>query len=169
MNISKLFSQYSLLTFIAIVIIVLGAGAWILFSKSLQKQPSLQGQAVPASSSLSQIYSIPLFSSNNPAQQLGTAWVQSIGQDKGQIEVTLKFEVLVQQTAQPAHIHLGSCAELGKIAYSLNAVENGFSQTILNVSIDQLRSQVPLVLNTHKSEEELNIYVACVDIEGFSV
>jgi hypothetical protein len=164
MNISKLFSQYSLLTFISIVIVVLGAGAWILLQK-----PSLQGQAVPAASSLSQIYSIPLFSVNNPAQQLGTASVQSIGQDRGKIEVTLKFEALAQQTAQPAHIHLGSCAELGKIVYPLNVVENSFSQTILNVSIDQLRSQVPLVLNTHKSEEELNIYIACVDIEGFSV
>lgn len=150
------------------VIVVLAVEGWILLGKPLPKQPTPEAKVIPTSQLSSQIHSVPLFSANNPAQQLGTALIQLIGQDEDQVGVTLKFEDLAQETAQPAHIHLGSCAELGGIAYPLNAVENSFSQTILNVSIDQLRSQVPLAINTHQSEQELNRYIACADIKAFS-
>ena len=65
---------------------------------------------------------------------------------------------------QPAHIHTGSCANIGGVVYPLTFPMNGVSETTLNVSLDALLAQLPLALNVHKSPEEANIYVACGDL-----
>ncbi|MFH1866679.1 MAG: hypothetical protein ABIJ81_01190 [Patescibacteria group bacterium] len=65
---------------------------------------------------------------------------------------------------QPAHINIGSCSNLGDIKYSLTYPINGKSETVLDVSLDDLFSQLPLAINIHKSSEELGISVGCADI-----
>ena len=44
--------------------------------------------------------------------------------------------------------------------YPLSNVVNGVSETVLNVTFDQLLSERPLGINVHKSATELNISVA---------
>ena len=67
---------------------------------------------------------------------------------------------------QPAHIHLGSCTDIGAVAYPLNNVAEGMSVTTLNVSTNEIMNSLPLALNVHKSVAESDIYVACGDLGG---
>ncbi|MCR4324312.1 MAG: hypothetical protein NUV69_01345 [Candidatus Curtissbacteria bacterium] len=64
-------------------------------------------------------------------------------------------------TPQPAHIHSGSCPTPGAIVYSLANVVDGESNTVLNTTMEKLKSQKPLAINVHKSQQEVNTYVAC--------
>lgn len=66
--------------------------------------------------------------------------------------------------AQPAHVHVGTCSELGAPQYPLTSVTKGNSVTIVkDVTIDQLLSK-PMAINVHKSTSDLATYVACGDI-----
>lgn len=66
---------------------------------------------------------------------------------------------------QPAHVHVGSCATLGAVKYPLNNVVTGNSTTVLSVSLDQLKAELPLAINVHKSAVESGVYVACGDVK----
>jgi hypothetical protein len=66
--------------------------------------------------------------------------------------------------AQPAHVHLGTCSDLGAPQYPLTSVTKGNSVTIVkDATIDQLLSK-PMAINVHKSTSDLATYVACGDI-----
>jgi hypothetical protein len=65
---------------------------------------------------------------------------------------------------QPAHIHTGTCASLGGVAYPLTSVANGASTTVIKgVTIDQLLA-TKYAVNVHKSTSDLGTYVACADV-----
>ena len=67
-------------------------------------------------------------------------------------------------TAQPAHIHDGTCAKLGGIAYSLTSVVNGSSTTVVKgVTIDKLLGGT-YAINVHESASNLGKYVACGNV-----
>lgn len=66
--------------------------------------------------------------------------------------------------AQPMHVHLGPCKNLGKVEWPLTTLQNGTSKTTLG--------QVPMAklldgsyaVNVHKSATDLATYVACADL-----
>ena len=64
---------------------------------------------------------------------------------------------------RPAHIHEGSCDELGAIAFPLDNVEGGNSSTAVDVSLQELEDG-DYAINVHESEEAIETYVACTDI-----
>lgn len=66
--------------------------------------------------------------------------------------------------AQPAHIHVGACPNVGAVKYALTNLMDGRSETLLDVSIDTLKAELPLGLNVHKSTAEPGVYVACGDL-----
>lgn len=66
--------------------------------------------------------------------------------------------------AQPAHIHAGSCAEIGDVVYPLESAVGGLSETTLNVALATILEGLPLAINVHQSAEEVDIYVACGDL-----
>jgi predicted small lipoprotein YifL len=67
-------------------------------------------------------------------------------------------------TAQPAHIHSGTCSSLDPTpAYPLNNVVNGKSTTVVNVPLDTLE-KTAYAINVHKSTQDLKTYVACGNI-----
>lgn len=68
-------------------------------------------------------------------------------------------------TAQPIHIHKGTCAKLDpKPAYPLTMVMDGSSMTFVKgVTPEQLTAS-PYAINIHKSPTDLATYVACGDI-----
>ncbi|MCH7604423.1 CHRD domain-containing protein [Patescibacteria group bacterium] len=96
----------------------------------------------------------------NDSGESGTA---TITKDNEEIKVVVSLNG-APSSAQPAHIHIGSCANLGGVEYPLNNVLNGSSETIIDVSLGQLLSELPLAVNVHKSSEELAVYIACGDI-----
>jgi hypothetical protein len=88
----------------------------------------------------------------------------------------------------PAHIHNGTCNNLGDVVYPLNDVSGEFlsgtpgatpappaqgepgdviaqSQTEIDVSLDDLLAG-EYAVNVHKSAEEIDVYIACGNITG---
>ncbi len=79
----------------------------------------------------------------------------------------------------PAHIHAGSCAELGDVVFPLTSVDVVSGETVgsesahpvktsvtyLDVSLDEIVAGDHAV-NVHLSDEEIGTYIACGDIGG---
>ena len=67
-------------------------------------------------------------------------------------------------TAQPAHIHMGTCAKLDpKPTYPLTSVVGGASTTTVDVPFIKLMAS-PFAVNVHKSVAEIATYVSCGDL-----
>lgn len=97
----------------------------------------------------------------NDSGEYGTATLTEMD---GMVQVVLSLIGAPQDVTQPAHIHVNSCAEIGGVAYPLEFPVNGTSETMLEVSMEDLRSAMPLSINVHKSVEEASVYVACGDL-----
>lgn len=66
--------------------------------------------------------------------------------------------------SMPAHIHPGTCdALVPQPKYPLQNVVNGASVTEVPAPLDELL-QGGVAVNIHKSNEEMQIYAACVEI-----
>ncbi len=98
----------------------------------------------------------------NSSGEFGTA---TLTEEDGQVFVTLNMTGFSENVSQPAHIHMGSCPDVGGVIYPLTNVLNGESETTINVTFDQLEDELPLAINVHKSVENASVYVACGDIE----
>jgi hypothetical protein len=64
----------------------------------------------------------------------------------------------------PAHIHIGQCgATLGDVKYPLSDVDNGKSETTVDVNFADLETG-GFAVNLHKSADDLKTYTACGNI-----
>lgn len=99
-------------------------------------------------------------SEQNASGEMGTA---TLVEKDGKVVVTLSVNN-APSTAQPAHIHVGTCADIGAVKYPLTNVMNGMSETIIDTTLANLMSQGELAINVHKSTAALNLYVACGDL-----
>jgi hypothetical protein len=69
-------------------------------------------------------------------------------------------------TAQPAHIHNGTCSKLNPVPkYPLSNVVNGKSTTMLKGMSLSTLSNGKFAINVHKSTNDLNTYVSCGPIK----
>ena len=93
--------------------------------------------------------------------QEGTATFTSVGAARTRIVLELTNP---PDVPQPAHVHSGSCDDLGDPVVALTDVEDGRSETEAEMSVDQL-TQGDLVIHAHKSEAEYDVSVACAPIE----
>ena len=87
------------------------------------------------------------FTAQNDSGLSGTATLE---EEDGSVKVTLKLKNTVLgilAAAKPAHIHLGSCANIGGVKYPLNSAVNGKSETVIKVSLADLKAQLPLSLH----------------------
>ncbi len=91
----------------------------------------------------------------------GTATITEV---EGKSKVVVSLNGYPVDANEPARINTGSCASLGGEKYPLTNVVSGASETVLEVSFDDLMKQLPLAINIHKSETELDKNVACGDI-----
>jgi hypothetical protein len=135
-----------ILTFV-IVIVLVALAIWVLGGK--KKEKTVEGPLTV------------LLSSQNNSGQFGEA---TITQTAEGIKVVIETTGAPADIAQPAHIHTGSCADIGGVVYPLTFPVNGFSETTLAVSLEDLSNQLPLAINVHKSAAEPSIYVACGDL-----
>jgi len=100
---------------------------------------------------------ITLSEQNNSGMQ-GTA---TITEEDGGLTVVLSLTGAPEGIAQPAHIHHNACENIGGVLYPLEFPVNGFSETRLGITMDELLADMPLSLNVHKSPAEAQVYVAC--------
>ncbi len=132
------------------IIALIVVGVFLLYNK--QEEPEV---AIPVEQEeLESLVSTLL--SQDDGKEIGALVFTEI---EGETEVVVKFAEDVE-TAHPAHLHSGSCYALGEIQFSLNDVVEGFSRTMLNTL--ELQDKLPLVLNVHKSEDELDTSIFCV-------
>jgi flagellar capping protein FliD len=84
-----------------------------------------------------------------------------ITEENGVVHVHVSVKNAPRGISQPAHIHVGTCIDTGAVKYPLTNLLNGVSDTTLQVSLKDLASQGPLVLNVHKSVSQIKDYVSC--------
>ncbi len=92
--------------------------------------------------------------------QSGTATLEPAGE--GMTMVTIDLEN-PGADPQPAHIHSGTCAELGDVVYPLTNVEGGSSESEVAASIEDLQAG-EFAINVHQSEADIGTYTACGEI-----
>lgn len=102
-------------------------------------------------------------SAQNKSGESGTA---TLADENGKTRVVLKLVGAPSGVSQPAHIHMGSCADLGGIKYPLSYPVDGNSETLLDVLLAELKVQLPLAVMVHKNLEELGVYMACGDVRN---
>lgn len=151
------------------VLTLIGLGGFIFYvTKSLVKKedklPQVQVQeqsgtpsALPLESNAINV----LLASQNES---GETAVASLVEKDGKVLVVLNVMGTPIDIPQPAHIHLGACPTPGKVEYPLTNVLNGLSETLLDTSMEDLKKNLPLAINIHKSENEIKDYVACGDL-----
>lgn len=100
-------------------------------------------------------------SEQNNSGEFGTA---TLTEENDKVKVVLKMTGAPAGVTQPAHIHIGSCPEVGAVKYPLTSPVNGLSETTLDVTLDQLKAAMPLAINVHKSVPEGSVYVSCGDL-----
>jgi hypothetical protein len=99
----------------------------------------------------------------NGSGESGTATLTKMG-SQTKVVIDLKnTSATAMSVAQPAHIHKGSCANLGAVEYPLTNVEAGKSTTTVNAKLDDLQ-KAAYAINVHKSAADIKTYVACGDV-----
>ena len=102
-----------------------------------------------------------VLSEQNSSKESGTATLMEVD---GKVKVTLKLTGASAGVTQPAHIHIGACPEVGAVKYPLTSPVDGMSETMLDVTLAELKSGLPLGINVHKSVTEAKVYVSCGDL-----
>lgn len=145
-----------------VVIVVLGLGYVLFMNKPAQPQPSTtttpQEQVAP-SPVVSTVTATLL--EQNKSSESGTA---VLVEENEKVKVTLNLTGAPKGVAQPAHIHVGACPDVGAVKYPLISPVDGVSETVLDVTLAQLRSELPLGINVHKSATQAAVYVSCADL-----
>lgn len=134
--------------FLLIVFLVFGNKDILRFGQKNSPVPSL----APSKSGFSIIIEEQNFSGQNGIVTFEPLDSQTI--------VKIKSIGYPEEISQPAHIHLGTCGTPGEIKYPLVSLKNGESETTISIDIENFRKS-SLILNLHKSNEEINTYVSC--------
>lgn len=147
------------------VVLLAGAGWYVWTMSSAIGQPSENGESMmeenmeqPMEEASQVVISL---AEQNDSGESGTATITET--DEG-VHVVLELTGAPAGVEQPAHIHTNSCANIGGVEYPLTFPTDGYSETTLNVSMEELEAGLPLSINVHKSVEEVSVYVACGDI-----
>lgn len=94
----------------------------------------------------------------------GISGVATLTEKDGKVTVAIALTDAEKGASRPAHIHEGTCAKPNPAPkYPLENVVNGTSNTTFDATFEDLKSGDFLV-NVHKSDDDLETYVACGDI-----
>ncbi|MBI2098365.1 MAG: CHRD domain-containing protein [Candidatus Wildermuthbacteria bacterium] len=140
------------------IVVVAGIGWYLWSTGALTPSPA----ETPGNTDQEETVKIMVaLGAQNNSGMSGTA---TLTEENGKTKVTLSLSGAPQGVAQPAHIHMNSCANIGAVKYPLTPLVNGNSETLADVSLAELKAGLPLSINAHKSAEEVSVYVACGDI-----
>ncbi|MEX0930053.1 MAG: hypothetical protein WDZ79_00070 [Candidatus Paceibacterota bacterium] len=142
-----------------LIILLVIVGIYWFMDRDVADEPVLDGESA---AEVAESVTVTL-SEQNDSGLSGKAVLTAQG---ASTQVELELDGAPQGVAQPAHIHTGSCADIGGVAYPLEFPVNGVSITAIDVALSDLLSDLPLAINVHQSPEEVEIYVACGDVEA---
>ncbi len=121
---------------------------------------------VAATSALAQDKDKALTVKLNEQHGSGESGTATIAVKGDKTEITIKLSGVPQGTAQPAHIHAGTCAKLDpKPKIPLQNVVNGTSTTTLDMNAKEVLAGGGAI-NVHKSAQDVKTYVACGDLNA---
>lgn len=151
---------------VGIIVVIAALGFFYnAYRTSQVAQPTPEAQATaqptPAPTAVKEIM-VELAEINNSSES-GTAKISEVD---GKVMVAIELTGAPATTAQPAHLHVGTCPGVGDIKYPLTNVVNGKSETTLETTFDTLMTELPLALNVHKSTPQIKVYVACGDLKA---
>lgn len=101
-----------------------------------------------------------VLSAQNNSGQSGSVLLEDLGDGTTRVTVSA---TAVYDNPQPAHIHSGTCEDLGGVEYPLENVVDGASETVVEVSLDEL-TEGTFAVNLHRSAEQVSLYTSCGDI-----
>lgn len=143
-----------------IVVVIVVVLAFVLIQNQSTPFPTPRVNTTPDSAQTEKNVLVDLMEQNESSES-GTAVLK---EENGSLVVTLNMTGGAPGITQPAHIHVGACPDVGAVKYPLNSVVDGMSETTLSVTLDQLKAELPLGINVHKSGDEADIYVSCGDL-----
>lgn len=152
-----------IVVYLIIGIILYGAVYYLFLSKkggyNSSNQPYASPTVIPSPTPEAMMapMSVTLDAQNNSGES-GTA---TLKEENGQTTVTLALIGFTKDVAQPAHIHVGSCPGVGAVKYPLTDVVNGQSVTTISATLSDLKQQLPLAVNVHKSKAAISTYTSC--------
>lgn len=149
-------SKKSIITLGVIFLIIL---SFVFNSKKVLRM-SQKNSPAPIHSSSSSGFSIVIEEQNSSGQN-GIVTFEPLN---NQTVVKIKSIGYPAGVSEPAHIHLGTCEKPGEIKYPLVSLLNGESETILDADIGYF-GKSSLILNVHKSNEEISTYLSCGNIQ----
>ncbi len=160
----NLFTPKNILIYFVVAAVLYGLIYYLFLSKKggynfNNGGSNYQGQTAQPTATVPDI-SVTLNPQNNSAES-GTAVLSDVS---GKVKVAISLVGGPAGVSQPAHIHLGACPNPGAIKYPLANVVNGKSETILDLSLSDIKAGLPLAVNVHKSNADVKTYVACGDI-----
>lgn len=79
--------------------------------------------------------------------------------------VAIKLVDYTPNISLPAHIHYGTCEELGEIIYPLMDVDSGESVTEIDTNFKELKKLTPIAINIHKSSNQMGTSVSCAQLK----
>tara|TARA_B100000745_G_scaffold248580_1_gene170636 strand:- start:25155 stop:25619 length:465 start_codon:yes stop_codon:yes gene_type:complete len=151
-------------TIIILITVGILIGAYSLVNKQ-NEVPTAVSEEISTTSQESdgttKTFSVQLFEQNGSGES-GSA---HITESNGKVSIILSLDG-APENVQPAHIHSGSCEELGGVEYPLVFPQNGTSETVLDTNLSSLLTKLPLAINVHKSPDEVGVFVSCGDIAG---
>jgi hypothetical protein len=142
-------------SFLLLVAFILILGAGYIYISRFEARNDLS--LAPASDEEPASFRIALTEENGSGESGEAVFTEVSG---ALTRVSINLQGGPENTSEPAHLHSGTCASLGKVVHPLTSPMNGTSETVIDASLDNLRKE-GLVLNVHKSLEEPHIYVAC--------
>lgn len=100
----------------------------------------------------------------NEENNSGESGEATLKEENGKTTVTVNLMGFTEDVPQPAHIHSGSCPGVGTVKYPLANIINGSSVTILDATLAEIKQNLPLAVNVHKSAQEITNYTACGEL-----
>jgi hypothetical protein len=97
----------------------------------------------------------------NDSGVTGSVTLTAVSETRTRVEIAVDA---AGHESMPAHVHPGSCAELvPQPIHPLENVVGGVSVTEVAASLDELLGGGQ-ALNLHRSNAEMEVYTACVDL-----
>jgi|GEM_PF-6742984 len=107
------------------------------------------------------LFIFSLLERNNSGEG-GVAVLEEVG---GRTKLTIDLLGGPVDTSQPARILLGNCQDKGRIMYNLNPIINGGSETIIDLTIDELTSDLPVSISVYAESGNPETETACGEME----
>ena len=141
---------------VAVVLLVVGGWYYLSYQQPVEEQKIEQVTEKKVPQKL-----VVAFGTQNKSGQVGNAVFE---ERDGKLYVKVDVFNAPKDIPQPAHIHEGSCPNPGAVKYPLTSLVNGQSETVLDITLENLLGSLPLSVNVHKSEKDAGTYVSCGNI-----